>query len=205
MTTPPPIAAARARRTRQRLTAAVCLAIAVMMVGAAFAAVPLYRLFCQVTGFGGTPIVGTGPSATVSDRTVTVRFDANVAPGLAWRFKPEKTEVTARLGETTTVFYKITNIGREASTGIATFNVLPELSGQFFVKIQCFCFAEQTIEPGQSVEAPVVFYIDPALAASSELRRLSTISLSYTVFPAKNLAQSDAATVTARSEDKPNL
>ena len=178
-----------ARRRRQTVLA--CAAIVAAMAGMAYAAVPLYRLFCQATGFAGTPRVGTGPSAGLADRIVTVRFDANVAPGLAWRFTPETTEVTARLGETKTVFYRISNTARQATSGIATFNVLPDLSGQFFVKIQCFCFEEQTLEPGQTIEAPVAFYIDPALADSADLKRLDTITLSYTAFPAKDLPAPD--------------
>jgi cytochrome c oxidase assembly protein subunit 11 len=192
---------------RRRWTAVACVVTVAGMAGMAFAAVPLYRLFCQATGYGGTPVVGRGPSSSVADRVVAVRFDANVAPGLAWRFAPETPEIAARLGETKTVFYRITNTGRQAATGIATFNVVPEQSGPFFVKIQCFCFEEQTLEAGETIEAPVAFYIDPALAGSADLGKLGTITLSYTIFPAKTLpsASPRPLATTERPRDKPKL
>ncbi len=185
-----------------RTTALACAGLVLGMVAMAYAAVPLYRLFCQATGFGGTPMVGTARSASVSDRTIGVRFDANVSPGIAWRFAPETPEVEVRLGETRTVFYRITNTGRTTTTGIATFNVQPDLAGPFFVKVQCFCFEEKTLAPGESIEAPVVFYVEPALADSFDLKKLRSITLSYTVFPSK--AGGPVGPSQARA-DKPEL
>lgn len=196
---PPAASAARARSVRR--TALICTATVFGMVGMSFAAVPLYRLFCQVTGFGGTPQIGTGPAGSLGQRVVSVRFDANVSPGISWRFAPDEPEVEARVGETKTVFYKITNTSKVPTTGIATFNVQPEQAGAFFVKIQCFCFSEQTLAPGETIEAPVVFYIDPEIETSPDLKGVTTITLSYTVFPAKN-GQPVAATRDATDKTK---
>jgi cytochrome c oxidase assembly protein subunit 11 len=155
------------------------------MLGLAFASVPLYDLFCRVTGYDGTPLVRTLPSERVLDRIINVLFDANVAPGLNWRFTPETPTVTVKLGETTTVYYKVTNEGPARTTGIATFNVQPGLAGAYFMKIQCFCFTEQTLQPGETVESAVVFYVDPGLVQDPNVSGLQSITLSYTYFPAK--------------------
>ena len=187
---------------RLRRTAAVCAGVGVGMVGLAYAAVPLYNLFCRVTGFGGTPVVGAGPAAQVLDRTVKVRFDANVAPGLNWRFTPEVAEIEARLGETQTVFYKVRNAGTGAAAGIATFNVQPGQAGAYFVKIQCFCFNEQVLQAGETMDFPVVFYIDPALAGEPNLKSLNSITLSYTYFAAKN---GQPVATTSAASGQPNL
>ena len=188
-----------ARRTRH--TALLCAAFALGMVGVAFASVPLYNLFCRVTGYDGTPLVGTTGASRVLDRTITVRFDANVAPGLPWRFTPETASIEARLGETKTVFYKVRNDGPTATTGIATFNVQPGQAGGFFVKLQCFCFTEQTLQPGEAVDFPVAFYIEPGLAENDSVKDLPSLTLSYTYFPAKN-GQPVATSSTAAA--KPN-
>ena len=185
------------QRRRDLLVAAGCGAFVALMIGAAYAAVPLYDWFCRTTGFGGTPIIGTGPSDTIGDRDMAVRFDANISQGVSWRFKPEVRSVDVKLGETKTVFYKITNTSSRPTTGIASFNVQPDLAGAYFVKIQCFCFTEQTLQPGEVMEAPVVFYVDPALAKDKNLSDLSTITLSYTMFPSK-----DGAPVATASGDK---
>ena len=121
-----------------------------------------------------------------SERIVSVAFDANVAPALGWRFEAEKTEIRAQVGVTQTVFYKITNTSSRPMTGIATYNVQPNQSGAYFVKIQCFCFTETTLQPGETLEAPVVFYIDPEIELNRELASLKSITLSYTYFPSKN-------------------
>jgi cytochrome c oxidase assembly protein subunit 11 len=168
-----------------RRTAAACIAGAVGMLGLAYASVPLYDLFCRVTGFDGTPLVGTGPSKTVLDKTVAVRFDTNVAPGLNWSFAPEATHVAAKLGETKTVFFRVRNEGPSPSTGIATFNIQPGVAGGYFVKIQCFCFNEQTLQPGEVMDFPVVFYLDPALTEDGNTKDLAEITLSYTYFASK--------------------
>jgi cytochrome c oxidase assembly protein subunit 11 len=168
-----------------RRTVAACAAVVVGMTGLAYAAVPLYDLFCRMTGFGGTPLVGTLPSAEVLDRQVAVRFDANVSPGLPWRFAPESPEVTVRLGETKTVLYRVTNEGSAPATGVATFNVQPPLAGAYFTKLECFCFKEQTLKPGETLESAVVFYVDPGLAQDPNVKDIHSITLSYTYFPAK--------------------
>ena len=169
-----------------RRTAFFCAGFAALMVGAAFAAVPLYDLFCRVTGFDGTPVIGRAPSGRVLDRPIAVRFDANVAPGLDWRFAAETAQVSVKPGETTTIFYKVRNAGRAARAGVATFNVQPALAGAYFVKIQCFCFQEQRLEAGAEMDFPVVFYIDPAIADDPNVKDLHAITLSYTYFPARN-------------------
>jgi cytochrome c oxidase assembly protein subunit 11 len=180
-----------------RRTAVICCVVVAGMVGLSFAAVPLYNLFCRTTGFAGTPRVGTAPAETVSNRSITVRFDANLSQGVPWRFQPEVESVKVKLGETKTIFYKIANTSDRETTGIAAFNVQPDQTGAYFVKIQCFCFTEQTLKPGEVVEAPVVFYVDPALDKNPDLRDLSTITLSYTMFPSK-----DGAPVAAAEGDK---
>ncbi|MBA1158330.1 cytochrome c oxidase assembly protein [Microvirga mediterraneensis] len=166
-------------------TAFACAGVVVGMVGLAYASVPLYDLFCKVTGFGGTPIIRDANGSEVMDRTIAVRFDSNVAPGLNWRFSPEKPEVKVKLGETTTVYYKVTNTGDKPSTGIATYNVQPDLAGTYFSKLECFCFTEQTLQPGETLESAVVFYVDPRLVQDSDVKDLTSLTLSYTYFPSK--------------------
>jgi len=172
--------------SRNRRTVLACSAAVLAMTGLSFAAVPLYNLFCKVTGFAGTPMVGTAATGKTSDRIVQVSFDANVAPALGWHFEAEKTQIRAQVGVTQTVFYKITNTSSRPMTGIATYNVQPNQSGAYFVKIQCFCFTETTLQPGETLEAPVVFYIDPEIELNRELASLKSITLSYTYFPSKN-------------------
>ena len=172
-------------QSRIRRTALACAGIAAGMIGLAYASVPLYDLFCKVTGFGGTPVARAENSSEVMDRTIAVRLDANVSPGLKWRFSPETPEVKVRLGETTTVYYKVTNTGDKPTTGIATYNVQPDLAGTYFSKLECFCFTEQTLKPGETLESAVVFYVDPRLVEDADVKDLSSITLSYTYFPAK--------------------
>ena len=179
-------AADRLQSRKTRRTAAACAALALGMVGLAYASAPLYDLFCRVTGFDGTPVVRAVGTSRILDRTITVRFDANVAPGLNWQFAPETAEIEARLGETKTVFYRVRNAGSAAATGVATFNIQPGQAGGYFVKMQCFCFNEQTLEAGESMDFPVVFYVDPALADDANLARLPSLTLSYTYFAARN-------------------
>jgi cytochrome c oxidase assembly protein subunit 11 len=187
---------------RLRGTAAICLGVVIGMIGLAYAAVPLYDLFCRMTGFGGTPLRGSAPAAQVLERTVKVRFDANVAPGLAWRFTPETPEIEAKLGATQTVFYKVRNAGSAPATGIATFNVQPSQAAGYFVKIQCFCFNEQTLQAGETMEFPVVFYIEPGLADEPNLKHLTSITLSYTYFAAKD---GQPVATTSAASGQPNL
>ncbi|WP_377846283.1 cytochrome c oxidase assembly protein [Bosea sp. UC22_33] len=182
MTAPVP----QQRKGNPARIALICTGVAFSMLGASFAAVPLYDLFCKVTGFGGTPMIGTAGAGKILDRTMAVRFDANVAPGLGWKFEAESPEIKVRVGETQTVFYKMTNRSDRTVTGIATYNVAPEKGAAYFVKIQCFCFTEHTLKPGESFEAPVVFYIDPEIADNRELDGVHAITLSYTYFASKS-------------------
>ena len=181
-TAPAPLADPRLK-ARNRRVALLAGAIAASMVGAAYAAVPLYRLFCQVTGFGGTTQRADAPADTVLERDVTVQFDANVNPGLAWDFRPAQRQVTVKVGEQALAFYRVTNRSDRPLTGTATFNVTPDKVGLYFNKIECFCFTEQTLEPGQSVDMPVVFFVDPAIDADIDLDQLKTLTLSYTFYP----------------------
>lgn len=193
MTGPSPLPAPPLDPRRARRTAAICVGAVVAMVGLAYASVPLYNAFCRATGFAGTPIVRSQTADTVSDHTIAVRFDSNVAPGLNWQFTPEANEVTVKLGEPQTAYFKVRNGGSTPSTGVATFNVQPDLAGAYFVKMQCFCFDEQTLAAGETVESAVVFYVDPALLKDSNVKDLPAITLSYTYFPSK-VAKPVAAT-----------
>jgi cytochrome c oxidase assembly protein subunit 11 len=152
------------------------------MLALSFAAVPLYRVFCAVTGYGGTPQIGPEQSATVSDRTITVRFNANTAPGLAWRFAPEQDRVRLRLGEQKVAFYAARNDAAEPVTGIALYNVTPDKVGKYFHKTACFCFNQQTLAPHQRMELPVSFWVDPKIATDPNTAEVTEITLSYTFF-----------------------
>jgi cytochrome c oxidase assembly protein subunit 11 len=168
---------------RHAAVALWCAVIVVAMVGAAYAAVPLYRLFCQVTGFDGTPRVALAPSSQVLDKMLAIRFDANVAPGLPWRFEPVHNTLRVKIGENTLAFYRATNLSDRPVSGTATFNVLPEQAAVFFNKLQCFCFTEQLLQPGETVEMPVSFFIDPQITADKDARAVTDITLSYTFYP----------------------
>src|SRR5882724_604559 len=179
---------------RDALVAAICGFVVVLMVGAAYAAVPFYNWFCRATGFNGTTQVATSaPSSAPLGRKVAVRFDSNVAGGLPWKFEPEKTEIEVRIGEVVTVYYTVTNQSARPTTGQAAYNVAPLTVGAYFQKINCFCFTEQTFAPGEKREMPVVFYVDPALAADPENDGLNTITLSYTFYPVRDPAPKPVA------------
>ena len=154
------------------------------MVGLSFAAVPLYRLFCQVTGFGGTTQVAEVAPASASERLVTIRFNADVNPELPWRFQPEQPEVTVKVGEQGLAFYKARNISERPVTGTATFNVTPLKAGPYFAKVECFCFQEQRLVAGEEMEMGVSFFVDPAILEDRNLDDVKTITLSYTFFRA---------------------
>lgn len=172
-----------ARRNR-RVGLMVALGASAML-GLAFASVPLYELFCKVTGFGGTTqVVTTGPDR-VLERTVRVRFDASMDSNLPWKFEPLQREVTVKLGEEKLVFYRATNLSQRPIVGTSTYNVLPDIAGQWFNKLQCFCFTEQLLMPGQSIDMPVVFFVDPDMAKERRYDGVSTITLSYTFFEAR--------------------
>jgi cytochrome c oxidase assembly protein subunit 11 len=160
-------------------------AFVVGMVGAAYAAVPLYDWFCRTTGFGGTPLVAKSAPPTASERRIKVRFDANVAPGLPWSFVPETREVELALGETRLVHYLAASNWSAATVGTATFNVSPPQAGAYFNKLQCFCFVEQKLAPGERIDMPVAFFVDPAIEQDADLKSLTSITLSYTFFPAR--------------------
>jgi cytochrome c oxidase assembly protein subunit 11 len=151
----------------------------------------LYRMFCQATGYGGMTRVATAEAGRVLDRTVTIRFNADVAPGLPWTFRPDQREVTVHVGERGLAFFTATNNSNHPITGQATFNVTPEKTGQYFNKIQCFCFSEQTLQPHQTVHMPVSFFIDPDIAANRNADDVTDVILSYTFFRAPNDAKND--------------
>jgi len=159
------------------------LSLSAGMVGASFAAVPLYRIFCEATGFAGTPQRAEAGAERMLDNEIVVRFDGNVA-GLPWSFKPEVPQVSVKLGETTLVNFVAENSGDDEVTGTATFNVQPDIAGAYFNKIECFCFTEQTLKPGERLEMPVQFFVSPDLADDRELAGTRAITLSYTFFPA---------------------
>ena len=171
---------------RHRAVAGRAGFIALVMLGLAFASVPLYRIFCQATGFAGTTMRATAASKTVIDKTITVRFDGNVANGLAWKFEPVRSTIEVKLGETRVALYRAKNLSNKTIVGTATFNVAPESAGAYFNKLACFCFTEQTLKPGEEVEMPVSFFVDPAFATARETRGITQITLSYTFFPAEN-------------------
>ena len=173
-----------AMRRRNRTAALVCAAVALGMVGASFAAVPAYRLFCQLTGFAGTTRVADAAPGALGDRVVRVRFNADVDPALPWDFETPGAPVELRVGEEKLVFYRATNRSGATVTASAVFNVTPFKVGPYFNKIACFCFEEQVLRAGESVAMGVVFYIDPAIREDRNLDDIRTITLSYTLFGA---------------------
>jgi cytochrome c oxidase assembly protein subunit 11 len=170
---------------RDLVVAASCGAFVALMVGAAYAAVPFYDWFCRTTGFGGTPQIASAAPGHILERTMLVRFDANVTGGLPWKFEPEQTVIKAKLGEVVTVFYTVTNQSARETAGQASYNVTPLAIGNYFNKINCFCFTEQQFSAGEKREMPVVFYVDPKLAEDAEQDGLNTITLSYTFYPVR--------------------
>jgi len=190
----------RRRLSRDALVASICGFVVVLMVGAAYAAVPFYNWFCRTTGFNGTTQVATtGPSGAPLARKIAVRFDSNVAGGLPWKFEPEATEIEVRIGEVVTVNYTVTNQSARTTTGEAAYNVAPLTVGAYFQKINCFCFTEQTMAPGEKREMPVVFYVDPSIVNDHENDSLNTITLSYTFYPVR---EPTAKPVAASEPDK---
>jgi cytochrome c oxidase assembly protein subunit 11 len=170
-------------RRRDVLVAAACGAFVAGMVGLSYASVPLYDWFCRATGLNGTTQVATVSPSGVLDRTINIRFDANVAPGLPWKFLPERTSINVKLGEVVTVHYTAVNETARETAGTAAYNVAPLTVGAYFQKINCFCFEEQRLKPGEKREMPVVFYIDPALVKDADAEGVDTITLSYTFYP----------------------
>ncbi len=181
-------------RNRNRLTALVAAGVVVGMVGMAYAAVPLYRIFCQVTGFGGTTQVATAAPAEVGERVITVRFNADTARGLHWHFQPQQRAITLQVGEEALAFYEAANDSEQRIVGTSTFNVTPAKAGSYFNKIECFCFTEQALAPGQRVDMPVSFFVDPAISEDPNLDDVKTITLSYTFFPVADSGQESEQT-----------
>lgn len=168
---------------RNGRTAALAGLLAIAMVALAYASVPLYRLFCQVTGFDGTTQRAAAAPGPVAGKEVWVRFDGNVATSLPWKFGPEKPREIVTIGEREMAFFTAKNLSARAITGTASFNVTPTQAGKYFSKIQCFCFTEQRLEPGQDVRMPVVFFVDPKILEDPDARQISEITLSYTFYP----------------------
>lgn len=171
------------RRNRRSATMAALLVVGMIALG--FASVPLYRIFCQVTGFGGTTqrVEAMATDLAVTGQRVTIRFDSNTARDLPWNFAPERNTHEIGIGERQIAFYRAENLGTRAITGTATFNVTPLEAGYYFNKIQCFCFTEQTLQPGEIVRMPVTYYVDPAILDDPDIGDVEEITLSYTFYP----------------------
>jgi cytochrome c oxidase assembly protein subunit 11 len=182
-------------RRRNRTIALICGGAFVCMVGAAFAAVPFYRAFCQATGFDGTVRKAEAAPTKVLDKTLTIRFDANVRD-LPWDFTALQTSQTVKIGETKVALFRVTNHSDKPITGRAVYNVVPEQAGAYFEKLSCFCFSDQTIPAGQTVEMPVLYFVDPKYAEDSDTRGKGEVTLSYTFFPA---VDAKPATTTAKA------
>jgi cytochrome c oxidase assembly protein subunit 11 len=174
---------------RDRRVATLVAAVAVAMVGAAYAAVPLYAAFCKATGYGGTTQVARVAPSARGARTLNVSFDANVAPGLDWTFEPESPTVSLRTGATATVYFRVRNRSARETAAVAVFNVAPEVSGAWFDKVSCFCFSQQHLGPNETAELPVVFFLDPRLEQDHTMNDVSAITLSYTLFAADDAAK----------------
>lgn len=195
---------ARPRISRDVVIASLCGLSVALMVGASYAAVPFYDWFCRATGFNGTTQVASSAPASSLERRIAVRFDSNMGAGLPWKFAPEQTEISVKIGEVVTAYYTVTNKSAHPTTGVAAYNVAPLTAGSFFQKINCFCFTEQTLAAGETREMAVVFYVDPALVADHDYDDLTTITLSYTFYPAKDPAPQPLA-ATASDRRKGNL
>jgi cytochrome c oxidase assembly protein subunit 11 len=180
---------------RNRRTGLLVAGVAAGMFALAYAAVPLYRLFCEATGYGGTTQRAAAAPEQVVDRWLTVSFNADVAPDLPWTFRPAERSVRVRVGEPTVIHYVAENHGSEPVVGTATFNVAPSKVGAFFSKLECFCFTEQVLKPGEKVEMPVTFFLDPDLVKDRHMDAVGAVTLSYSFFRAKN--QEGARTVAA--------
>ncbi len=183
---------------RNGLVAGAVVGTVVLMLGAAFASVPLYRAFCQLTGYGGTTQVAKTAPALRGKRSLVVRFDTNIGAGLPWTFLPEVSQVTLQTGETATVFFKVKNLAKVPVTAQAAYNVSPDQAGSFFDKINCFCFNEQTLAAGESVDMPVVFFLDPALEKDETMSGVDAVTLSYTFYPVRSQP-------VAAASDRPKL
>ena len=173
----------------RRITATIVIASVATMVGMAYAAVPLYQAFCKATGYGGTTQTAASAPSSLGKRSMSVRFDANVAPGLNWSFKPETPVIELQVGKTATVFFHVQNLSDHETLATAAYNVAPEAMGSYFDKINCFCFTEQKLGPHESADMPVVFFLDPALDNDQMTREVDSVTLSYTFFASKKQPQ----------------
>ena len=169
-------------KRRHSILALSLVGLVAAMVGLSFASVPLYRVFCQVTGYGGVPQRAEKAPGEVLDRTVTIRFDGNVDRSLPWTFAPKQQTMDVKIGETALAFFKATNNSSVPVSGRAIFNVSPELAGRYFTKIECFCFKQQTLAAGQTVDMPVTFFVDPKFVDDEDTKDISEITLSYTFY-----------------------
>lgn len=172
--------------TKNRRVALMAGGLFFAMVGLAYASVPLYEMFCRVTGFGGTTQVANAAPAHAVAQDITIRFDANVSGALGWSFQPKQSKMTVKIGESNMAYYVAKNTSSETVTGTAVFNVTPSDAGLFFNKISCFCFTEQTLKPGETVEMPVQYFVDPAILEDADTKGIKEITLSYSFMPAKN-------------------
>jgi len=176
---------------RNRAVGLTAAGVVAMMVGVSFAAVPLYDLFCRVTGYNGTPMIGQAAPGASGEQMITIRFNANTQPELPWRFEPVQPSVQVHLGEEGVAFYQARNVGDRPATGISTYNVTPEVVGRYFHKTACFCFEEQTLASGQNADMPLAFWVDPRIAQDPNTRGIRTITVSYTFF--RSLHDADRA------------
>jgi cytochrome c oxidase assembly protein subunit 11 len=201
----PPVVPDAARRRRSRIMLGSLLTVAALMVVLAFASAPLYAAFCRVTGWGGTPQVRDSVADRVLDRTMRVRFTASLGEGLPWTFAPDQPEITLKVGEPALVYFKVKNESTQPVAGQAVYNVAPDKIGSYFVKVNCFCFTEQILDPGQTAEMPVYFYLDPALDEDPSMRDVRAVTLSYTFYPHSSdaLEARVAQWRAARGQDEP--
>lgn len=189
------------KKMSNAVLAAGIVGLVAIMLGAAYAAVPLYYAFCRATGYGGTPRIATKAPSYLGKRIMTVRFDTNVMPGLPWSFEPEVPSVQLRTGATATAFFEVTNHSNHPVTGQAGYNISPDQAAIYFNKIACFCFTTQTLAPGETREMPVVFFLDPALEKDETMNGINAVTLSYTFFPAKP-EQGPIASAATRTKPK---
>jgi cytochrome c oxidase assembly protein subunit 11 len=181
-------------QSKNRRVAIAASAVACAMVGLAYASVPLYKLFCEATGFGGTTQVATKAPADVAKQTITIRFDSNIDSSLAWNFHARQTLQTIRIGEVAVAEFSAHNFSDKETTGSATFNVTPVAAGAYFNKIECFCFTAQTLKPGETAVMPVQYFVDPAILEDADAKNIHEITLSYTFYPATKTAAAEKTT-----------
>ncbi|MGU3496565.1 cytochrome c oxidase assembly protein [Xanthobacteraceae bacterium A53D] len=200
---PTPAYGRKGSRRSERTIVLGCVAFVGAMIGVTYASVPLYQMFCAITGFGGTTRQADAAPGAILDRKIAVRFDANTAPGLSWEFRPEQRQMDVKVGETSMAYYFAGNRSAADSYANATYNVTPPTAGAYFVKLECFCFTEQKLAGNEKVDMPVVFYIDPAIADDPEMAGLTSITLSYTFFPAQPGTRPQAQATPQKPQPKP--